>query len=252
MKILFITLLILIAGNSNAQHFINKAVIEYEVKSNVKKSMGNDMWSEMIKDKLPEFKTAYYTYTFSDNKSIFKFDRWADNKLPSFIKMGEDENAWFFNFAEGRYQMQKNISGTNINVQDSIPKLKWKLQNENRMIAGFNCRKAEAILFDSVYVFAFYTEEILIPGGPCSLNGLPGTILGVTIPRLYTSWIATKVMVNGVNESVIKPFNAKKQYSLNELKTLMNDRTKDWYSNDEAENKEYQENKARYLWTTFL
>src|SRR5688572_5179859 len=95
--------------------------------------------------------------------------------------------------------MQKNVYGSNFNVEDSIPAIQWKLSNENRMIAGFNCRKATGIIMDSVYVFAFFTEEIMIPGGPCSISGLPGMILGLTIPRLYTSYIATKIMVNDVD-----------------------------------------------------
>ena len=71
------------------------------------------------------------------------------------------------------------------------------------MIAGFNCRKAYTVLFDSVYVFAFYTDEITISGGPVGLHGLPGMILGVTVPRMYSSWIATKVNITGVDEKKI-------------------------------------------------
>ena len=92
------------------------------------------------------------------------------------------------------------------------------------MIAGFNCRKAVTKIFDSVYVFAFYTDEIIISGGPCSINGLPGMILGVTIPRLYTSWIATKVMLNGVDENTIKPVTVRRIIDLKTLETtLMNE-----------------------------
>ena len=148
--------------------------------------------------------------------------------------------------------MQKNVDGTDLNIVDTVPKLKWKITNENRIIAGFNCRKAVAIIFDSVYVFAFYTDEIVISGGPCSINGLPGMILGVTIPRLYTSWIATKVMVNGVDEKQIKPVSAKKSYDLNFLKTTIIDREKDWFSDDESRNEEIQQRKARNLWQTLL
>ena len=35
---------------AGAQQFIDKAVVEYEVKANVKKTMGNNTWEEMIKD----------------------------------------------------------------------------------------------------------------------------------------------------------------------------------------------------------
>lgn len=237
-----------------AQTFINKAVIEYEVVSNVQKTTPNYSWLQDLKDKLPTLKTAYYTYTFSNDKSVYKFDRWEENskKIPEFWRKGDEDNVWFANYATDKLDMQKNIWGSIVNIEDSIRKLQWRLTNENRVIAGFNCRKAVAIMFDSVYVFAFYTDEILIPGGPCSLNGLPGMILGATIPRLYTSWIATKVMVNNVNESEIKPVPAKKPVTLENLEATIIDHTKDWYDDDETLNKEIQQQKRRTLWGTLL
>jgi GLPGLI family protein len=105
-------------------------------------------------------------------------------------------------------------------------------------------------MFDSVYVFAFYTDEIMIPGGPCSISGLPGMILGLTMPRLYTSWIATRVMLNGVNESAIKPVSVKKNYSLKDLRSTLNERTKDWFRWGDAA--EIKQQKARFEWTTML
>jgi GLPGLI family protein len=49
------------------------------------------------------------------------------------------------------------------------------------VIAGFNCRRANAMIMDSIYVVAFYTDEILTTGGPESFSGLPGMILGVAL-----------------------------------------------------------------------
>jgi len=126
--------------------------------------------------------------------------------------------------------------------------LQWRLTNENRVIAGFSCRKAVAKMFDSVYVFAFYTDEILIPGGPCTINGLPGMILGVTIPRLFTSWIATKVTLTGVNESLIKPTAVKKSYTMKFLKSTVDDRLKDWTPDDD----DGRQQKSRTVWSILL
>lgn len=254
LKIFSAFILLFSFGQTRAQQFIDKGVIEYEVKSNLKKSIGNSMWSEMIKDKLPEFNVGYYTLTFANNRSIYKFDRWDNTKVPDYMRKSDEDNIWYFDYNKQEYSKQKSIGGTNLNVMDSIQKLDWKLSNENRMIAGFNCRKATAIIFDSVYVFAFYTEEITLPGGPISIHGLPGTILGITIPRLYTSWVATKVMVKNVDESVIKPVTAKKYFSKEELKTLLEDRTKDWFDNegDASERKEAQEQKFRFIWNSML
>ena len=250
---IYVTAVLLFLGVAlHAQQFIDKAVIEYEVKANIKKTMGNDMWSEMLKDNLPTFKTGYYTFTFANNKSIYKFDHWdAGPKMPEYIRRSDEENVYYFDYTSCKFNMQKNIWGSNLNIEDSIPALQWRLTNENRVIAGFNCRKAVAKIFDSVYVFAFYTDEIIIPGGPCSINGLPGMILGVTIPRLYTSWIATKVMVNKVDESSIKPVAVKKNYTMKIFKATIDEHTKDWYSDGDNAEEEKQQ-KQRFIWSTML
>ena len=107
-------------------------------------------------------------------------------------------------------------------------------------------------MFDSVYVFAFYTDEIMISGGPCSINGLPGMIMGVSIPRLYTSWIATKVMLEGVDVNAIKPIAGKKQFTMKNLEAFLKERTKDWYSDDPDNAAEAQQQKQRFFWTTLL
>jgi hypothetical protein len=59
-------------------------------------------------------------------------------------------------------------------------------------------------------------------------------------------------MLNGVDEKEIKPVSVKKNYDLKFLETTITDRTKDWYSDDETENKEIQQQKARTLWVTLL
>lgn len=256
MKFMFSSIIIFafLIGAAKGQVFISKATIEYEVASNIQKTTPNYGMAQELKDKLPKLKTGYYTFTFANDRSIYKFDHWDEQsrKIPDFWKKSDEDNIWFSDYNTGRLSMQKSIFGSEINVEDSVRSLQWKITNENRIIAGFNCRKAVAIMFDSVYVFAFYTDEILIPGGPCSISGLPGMILGVTIPRLYTSWIATKVMVTGVNETDIKPIKAKKAVNLDELKTTIIDNTKDWYADDATLNKEIQQQKKRTLWGTLL
>ena len=251
--ILFIAVTLSFVARLQAQQFINRAVIEYEMKANIKKTMGSGVFEEMLKENLPQFKTAYYTFTFANDKSIYKFDRWdAGAKMPEWLRKSDEENVWYCDYKTGKLNMQKNVWGSGFNVEDTIQALKWKLiPNENRIIAGFNCRKAVAKIFDSVYVFAFYTDEITISGGPCSINGLPGMIMGLTIPRLFTSWIATKVMLNGVDENVIKPVAAKKNYSMKTLQNTLYERTKDWYG-EGPDAEESQQQKSRFIWGILL
>lgn len=251
-SIIFFITLVFTSCITNAQQFIDKAEIEYEVKTSIKKTMSNNSWGEMLKDNMSEFKTAYYTYTFADNKSIYKFNRWdVKTKIPVWFKEGDEANVWYFDFNTGKLNMQKQIEGTDFVIADTIPAIEWKISNENREIAGFNCRKAVGKIMDSVYVFAFYTDEITIPGGPCTINGLPGMILGLTIPRLYTSYIASKISISKINESEIKPTTSKKYYSYTGLKSMIEEKTKEWFNwgDDKEEN---QRRKNLFLWNAFL
>lgn len=235
-----------------AQQFVDKAVIEFEVSTNLKKTMTNHSWDEMMKDNISDLKVSYFNYTFTDNKSIFKFDRWSPKtRVPKWEKEADEENSWYVDFNTGIMNMQKQIVGTNFVIADSIRKIEWKITNENREIAGYNCRKAVGKIMDDVYIFAFYTDDIIISGGPCSISGLPGMILGLTIPRLYTSYIATRVDVSFSNAAEVKPITAKKTYDLKELKTLISERTKDWFSyGDDKEENERQKN--MFIWNAFL
>ncbi len=81
----------------------------------------------------------------------------------------------------------------------------WKISEEFRKIAGFNCRRAETIIMDSVYVIVFYTDAIIASGGPEGFSGLPGMILGVVMPRLNITYFATKVENYLPNEKEIVP-----------------------------------------------
>ncbi len=235
---------------AGAQQFIDKGVIEFEVKTNVKKTIGNGMWADMLKENMPQFKTGYYQFSFNGNKSIYTFNRWEEGpKVPEFLRKDDEQNIYFFDHAANKMYQQKAIVGSNFMVEDSIPQINWRLTNESRVIAGFNCRKAVGKIMDSVYVFAFYTEEILISGGPCSIGGLPGMILGMTIPRMYKSFMATKVMTNGVKYEELKPVPSKKYSNRASLTTLVTERAKEWSSDDDEDSKAWRD---QFVWSALL
>lgn len=253
-KIITATVLLLFGVySSQGQQFISKGTIEFEVKTNIKKIWGgNSVWAEMMQENMPTFKTAYFKYTFANDKSLYKLDRFDDSgpqKVPDFMKRDDEENEWYSDYAKKEINMKKTVVGAPFFIKDSLQKIQWRFSNENRIIAGFNCRKAIGKIFDSVYVFAFYTDEITITGGPGNIGGLPGMILGVTIPRLYTSWIATKLTLEGVDESKIKPTAAKKSTTTREFRGLLLDRSKDWGGGDDPESKKWLNN---FLWNAML
>ena len=227
MKYIFVIALSFFAHVLQAQVFIDKGLIEYQVVVNNHKAMGDGTWAEMFKDKIPKLSTSYYQLTFDADKSIYLFNRKDEKTKSPWGNDGED-NIWYNDYASGKFTQQKSIFGETYILADSMKRIDWKITNENRMIAGFNCRKAVGVLFDSVYVFAFYTDEIVVSGGPMSLHGLPGMILGITIPRMFSSWVATKVEINGVNYSkLIAPVKGKKKKPA-ELESNIIQATKDW------------------------
>lgn len=70
---------------------------------------------------------------------------------------------------------------------------------------------------------AFYCPEIITQGGPEFFTGLPGMILGLAIPRYYTTWFATKIEIASIDESKIVPPTIKKskQYGKKELAEVL-------------------------------
>ena len=106
--------------------------------------------------------------------------------------------------------------------------IKWKITDETRAIAGFQCRRANALIMDSIYVVAFYTDEIITNGGPESFSGLPGMILGVAIPHEHITWFATKVYTETIPEASVKPPVKGKKITNANLLTTLQDRMKDW------------------------
>jgi GLPGLI family protein len=236
----FLVLLSLICiQRSNAQ-FINQGTIMYEVKTNMKKALGNSSWAESMKDQIPAFKSSFFKLTFNGSKSQYVFDHYDEKeKISPFLRQNDEKSAWEHDFEKSTYLSNKELFGTLFSIRDSIRTIKWKLSNENRVISGYNCRKATGIIMDSVYVFAFYTDEIITPGGPATIQGLPGMILGVTIPRLYTSIIAIEVKAMEKEPAFIKLEESSKIYNRTTVISAVKKSTNDWGS--DADSKHFME-----------
>lgn len=96
------------------------------------------------------------------------------------------------NFKNNTTELQVEIDDKYI-ISDTISDIVWKFTDEYRNIAGYECRRVNGATKDSLYLVAFYTEEIPLSAGPAFTNGLPGMILGLAIPELHIQYWATKV-----------------------------------------------------------
>ncbi|MDR3713802.1 MAG: GLPGLI family protein [Puia sp.] len=192
--------------------FLSEGKIEYEKRVNLYSRLDeNNAWSDFDKKLLPNFMVSYFDLVFSQNKTLFKPGRENPDNNKMFWEQPGEDNVVYSDMEKRQGVSQKKVFDQLFNVQDSLRAIKWKLTDETRVIAGFNCRRANALIMDSIYVVAFYTDEIITPGGPESFTGLPGMILGVALPHQHITWFATKVQSIAVRETdVVSPIKGKK------------------------------------------
>lgn len=244
MKITIITViatLLLSINFVSAQnaHFVNSGVIEYEKTVNmfalIKKEINKDNESflepafEAYKKNQPQFKKLKSTLSFADNKTVFvPVEAEESRSFFSNNAMVTQNNTIFTDIASDTFIGQKSVFEETFLVKDSTRKINWKITDEVRDIAGFTCRRANAIILDSVYVVAFYTERIPISGGPESFSGLPGMILGLALPHENITWFATKVTEGVVDNKTLTAPKKGKPVSRKELRKTLDGVMKDW------------------------
>ncbi len=238
--------LLLVTFHSNAQHarFVTQGTITYEKRVNayalIKQQIkiwggGDDSFYkaafESYQKNNPQFKTSQSTLYF-------------DNDVTAFIPTEDaiaSTSGWFGDMIEfkqanhiltdikaGTSKTQKKVYDEAYMVSDSTRKINWKITDEFRDIAGYHCRRANALVMDSVYVVAFYAEEIAVSGGPESFSGLPGMILGLALPHDHVTWFATSVTDAAVPADKLKIPTKGKAVNNKQLYDILKSALKSW------------------------
>ena len=242
-KIIATLLFIALFGTSllHAQntHFTTSGTVEYEKSVNmyaiIKKEINKDNESymtpilEQYKQKQPQFKKLKSVLTFGDDKTLYT-PIVAENAGSFFGNeaMAGQNNTIFTDLAAGFTTAQKKVFEETFLVKDSTRKINWKITDETRVIAGYTCRRANALVLDTVYVVAFYTDQIPVSGGPESFSGLPGMILGVALPHENVTWFATKVTDNAIDPKTLVAPKKGKPTNNKELHKTLTEAMKDW------------------------
>ena len=227
-----VAVLSILAASAQTE-FIVKGKIEFERKTNLHKQLENEedeTWRNMIKKMVPPTKTNYFDLYFDGTKTVYTPGREVvtTQKVPEWFEGPATDNIVYTDLSQQMSSSQKTVFEDIYNIQDSVRKAKWKITPDTRTIAGFECRRATTIIMDSVFVVAFYTDQIVTPGGPESFSGLPGMILGLAIPRLNTTWFATKLELVDVKETTLIPPKKGKKTTMPSLKTKLQSAMKDW------------------------
>ena len=215
---------------ANAQ-YATKGKIEFEKKVNMHRQFGEDEdneWFERIKSQIPKFSVTYFDMYFNTDKVLYKPGKETEQTFKMFGEGPATKNIVFTNLSANKVNSLKQVYEQKFNVEDTLRELKWVIKDEIRTIANYKCRKAVSKIADSVYIVAFYTDDIMVSGGPEMFSGLPGMILELAIPRLYTTWVATKVEIMEPKETDMA-FEAKgKKVTQKELIEQLQSSFKSW------------------------
>ncbi len=221
-------------------HFTTSGTIEFEKRTNayalIQKIINkdNEAWLQpafdYYKKNSPQFKTLTANLEFENNKTLYTPDQ-VD--LPQNVLMGDSPmlnefNTIFTDLTSKHSVDQKKVFEQTYLVKDSVRKIKWKITDETRDIAGYTCRRANGIYLDSIYVVAFYTTRIPVAGGPESFSGLPGMILGVALPHENITWFAKKVIESSIPQDAIVPPKKGKSTNEKELWKTLQDAAQSW------------------------
>jgi len=214
------------------QVFLKQGKIEFERKTNTHRlyfSGETDSWSEQFKKLIPQFKVNYFDLIFTEKRSVYKPGKEVEEQKSGFFESPANDNIVYKDLEQQISISEKQIFESKFLLTDSIRSLQWKLLPETRTIAGFECHKAVSKICDSVVVVAFYTDEIIPSSGPESFSGLPGMILELAIPRLYTTWTATKLeSLTPADEKKLVPPTKGKKANEKEMTEKIKDGIKDW------------------------
>jgi GLPGLI family protein len=176
--------------------------IEYERKINIYAQMqewveddDDQTWFERFKENRDKFNVSYFDLEFDSTRSIYKPGRELEDQPKIFVNNIAATNMVLTDYVANRVRANKKIYEQTFFVHDSLRRMEWRLKDEVRIIADHQCRKAVGKIYDSVYVVAFYADDIPVSGGPEMFGGLPGMILELAIPRLHTTWAADSIQM---------------------------------------------------------
>ena len=178
-------------------------------------------FAEQYKNNNPQFKINKFVLLFNNGLSYYAPESDIGNASNPFMSAFAGSNSVYTDLRNRTFIAEKNVLGETYIINDSTRKIQWKITDEIKNIAGFSCRRANAVILDSVYVVAFYTDQIVSKSGPESFIGLPGMILGVVLPYEHISWFATKVILKQIQSTQLNIPKGKNKINNTELMNIL-------------------------------
>jgi GLPGLI family protein len=241
---LLVSLLVLcycpfMASQAQTVTFLKKGKIEYEktlnilalIKEMYAASPGRDQLLDNFQKNYKPFHVTHFDLYFNGDSTYYVpgTESPQSQNLPEWVRIPAQDNRIFTDLKKQQSVSLKNIFNIKYLITDSTRKIRWKITDEAREIAGFPCRRANAIIMDSIYAVAFYTTQIKVSGGPESVSGLPGMILGLALPHEHVTWFATNVYLRTDMDKIARPpAGNSKQMGAGDFYSTLRQSLKDW------------------------
>ena len=212
---LFFLFSLLLCGSFSAQ-YITSGKITYERRTNLEKRYTDQRMRRMINDD-NKIRNESFTLTFNDSISIFK--PVPVEKTDGMMSWMTTKNSYLQNLNSKRQISILALFGQDVYVNDSLPSRNWKVTDNKRTIAGYECRKAIYQKNDTTRIYAWYSPALIPSVGPEGFCGLPGTILGVASEDGSVIYFAKKVDISQPTSSDLKlEIGKNKVFTLFELR----------------------------------
>lgn len=192
-------------GSTAGAVILKEGTIIYERKVDLYRRMTDESMKAMI----PQFNTSRFEMTFSGDESLcrpVKEEEDVRNTAQEegdrkFIRIGGGpEDEVYTNYATGMTTEMKELGPRKYRIEDSLHRPGWKLEEGERTIRGYVCRKAVAKDRNGSEVVAWYAESISSPAGPDVFGGLPGVILELGVNNSEIVFTAVDIHGNGVTK----------------------------------------------------
>ncbi len=156
-----------------------------------------------------ELRASPYILSYSPDQTIYTYGKEERESNWSWRK---DEFLIIHDMAAGTLSKQYVLGGKLYLLEDEAPRLKWKIENDIREIAGYLCMKATT--YDPVKgqdITAWFSDQIPVSAGPEGYYGLPGMILMIEVNNGTAVIEATKVDLDAEPYELPKKIKGKKR-----------------------------------------
>ncbi len=197
--ILSLGFLILVSSSTFGQ-FIESGKIVYERKTNLLKLKELPPFLKDIAEN-KKYNIDEFTLTFNEHGSVF-IPKTAMSNDPA--DMLTTKNTVYCNHQTKDRMTLLDMMGNKVYIQDTVNKINWKMTDNTRKLAGYNCKMAIYQKDDSTRLYAWYAEELVPSVGPETFSGLPGTILGLATEDGGVVYFAKSVEFVTVEDKAFK------------------------------------------------